>query len=511
MSLNLNLFNFYKRYKWTAQNFTDFQDAVVTSDRTASKGIIQAAAVEGLDVAPSGGGMAVSIDTGVAIAASGYLLALETADYKAFTAPVSNIKKSLLVIRPKITQVNDITKPTDPFGIVQLNQTQGCEVVIVDGTASATPTYPAKSANDVILCGVRLIAGQTVITTDDIDFSVREIPGQNAEIGQRVFVSDDRLRPYRSAYNLLGIKPAQKIGKGTRSFVYPGKGTPSIYPKDGGGLFTNSDSFLNFITGAITGGDASSSAFTPTIPTLGNSIVATVCLNTNDTINVLYGTQGTRAQCLDAIKNQVTTGAGSINNAALSYKIAFVVITSIAGSLADIEIFDVRALGGGGSAGSGIAIEWVEDENAPIAGLVNGFRTFDYDADLDQQILGSFKVPEGYSQGAQIKLKLEIFANTTANAALFQTVSTLIRNGTDAITSTTNQRTSSNSAQAFSAPANKPIPIELDLTDASGKINGVTVSANDVISFALLRSSGVSDTFSGTVSVLVKQCEIKIG
>lgn len=508
--MNLNFFNFYKRYKWTADDFTAYQDGHSNQLRTSMKGTFVGATLFGMDITPNAG-LTLDVAAGISVSPTGYLMVKEVVSQISVTAPTGNPKRSLIVARPKLVLANNITKPTSPFETVALNTTQDCEYKVIEGTESATPDYPAKLADDIILAGIRLAVGQVTVLSTDIDYNIRDYFNKTSGVGQRVFISDDRLRPFKSAYNLLGIKPSQRSTRGPTCFIYPGKGTPSIFPKSSG-VFNNADSFLNFISGAITGGDVDSPDFTPTIPTAGNSIVATVCLNTNDTINVLYGTQGTRLQCLNAIQNQIADGsAGSINAAALSYKIAYVVVNSLSGSLMDIEFFDARSLGGGGGSGSGVQVNWVEDSNAPTPGFSNGIRFYDYETALGQILYGSFKVPESYSQGAQIKLKLEIFANTTINAALIQSISTLIRANTDAITSTTNQRTSTNAAQSFGSPANKPIAIELDLTDAAGKINNVAVSSNDTIGIQLTRGSAGGSETSLVTSVLALQSEIKIG
>lgn len=340
--MNKDLFNFYKRYIWTANDFANFQEAVQDLSRTADGGSFQGAVVKGMDVSPVSG-MVLSVEPGVAISASGYALIKEASENVEVTAASANLKRSLLVIRPKLVLNTVITKPTSPFEQVFLKTTQDSELVVIDGTPSATPEYPSKESEDVVVCGLRLYNGQTTVTDDDIEWMDREIPGKNGEIHQRQSINDARLKPYRSAYNTVTIQPSQKLGKGQRAFSYGAKGSPSIYPKDSGGLFTNTDSILNFITGAITGGDDKSDDFTPTVPTSGNSITAVVLLTANDTIQVVYGTQGTRAQCLTAIKNQTFgTAAGNLPYAPMGYKLAYVVVTSISGSLADIEVMDIR-------------------------------------------------------------------------------------------------------------------------------------------------------------------------
>lgn len=75
-------------------------------------------------------------------------------------------------------------------------------------------------------------------------------------------------------------------------------------------------------------------------------------------------------------------------------------------------------------------------------------------------------------------------------------MATLIRTGTDAVTSTTNQRTSTNSAVTLGAgTVDIPQAVDCDLTDSSGDINSVAVSGGDLIEVELTRGTdtGTSD------------------
>lgn len=84
---------------------------------------------------------------------------------------------------------------------------------------------------------------------------------------------------------------------------------------------------------------------------------------------------------------------------------------------------------------------------------------------------------------------------------LIQSVATLIRSGTDAITSTANQRTSTNAAVTLSgATVDKPQNLSLDLTSSIGEINAVAVSANDII---LVEYKRGTDTATGEAKVPV--------
>lgn len=141
-----------------------------------------------------------------------------------------------------------------------------------------------------------------------------------------------------------------------------------------------------------------------------------------------------------------------------------------------------------GSGGGGIAIQWIEDVSSAVPTFLGNQRLYAFSAGLSHALYGAFQVPSSYAAGTQINLKaVEIFNNTSGNS-LMQTVSTLVRTGTDLITSTTNQRTSTNSAITVTV-ANTPFAVTFDLTDSTGKINGVTVSPGDTVELKLSRGS----------------------
>lgn len=336
--MNRNLFNFYKRYKWTAQNFTDFQEAVMDMSRSAEGGSFQGAVVKGLEIEP-GTGLSLNHGGGMAMSASGYLSVMDSGDSVDIDAPASDLRRSLIVIRPKLNLNNEITKPTSPFEQVFLNVNQDAEIIVIDGTDSANPEYPTKESEDVILCGVRLSVGQTTIGDNDLDFSIREIIGKNGHMHQRVINGDMRLMPYRDSAKVLGISPAQLVGEGPRSFAFARKGTLSIYPTDSNGDCSELPALLNFETGEVSGGDEQSNDFTPVIPSGNNSLIAAVFITNQDTVDVVFGGEYSRDDCFNAVRSQWEdvvpyTPFGNV--------IAYVILNSVSGSLADIDVIDVR-------------------------------------------------------------------------------------------------------------------------------------------------------------------------
>lgn len=344
-------FYWYRRYKVRAVDMTGFQQAMVESPRAVSEGSFGASVLTGLTAAPVSG-YVLGIQPGIAVAASGYVDVLGvsgTIDLSSLAGATPS--RSLVVLSAAPEDLNFIPSPTDPFTSVPLNQLQGCSLVLIPGTPSNTPAYPAKGANDVILCGIQMRPGVTGLSTDMIDFEVRESAGRHSELSKNQIHFDDRLRSFRASYKSVAIKSSQTEGSNPLLFSYPGRTTPSIYPKSGG-VHSSADTFVDLSTGLITGGDTASSSFTPTIPSGSNSIICAIGLNSDDTLSFAYGIQGTYVQCLNALRQQSTAGAGSVPNTGGVYPIALVIVSAVGGIYSDAQVFDARPIGGGGSGGS---------------------------------------------------------------------------------------------------------------------------------------------------------------
>lgn len=176
-------------------------------------------------------------------------------------------------------------------------------------------------------------------------------------------------------------------------------------------------------------------------------------------------------------------------------------------SLASFEFYNGSAWAQGGG-GGGVAVKWEENANAPITTVQNNIRTYQFDATLGQSLFALVKVPASYTAGQQINLRAAFYSADTSGTVYFKTTATLIRAGTDAITSTTNQRTSSQGAVTLSGgTANEPQSITCDLTDSSGQINSVAVSANDLLLIEFFRYN--SDTATGSAYLLPQLSEVK--
>lgn len=182
--------------------------------------------------------------------------------------------------------------------------------------------------------------------------------------------------------------------------------------------------------------------------------------------------------------------------------------------LSDLGVFmgdngtSFASLGGGGAGGS---LKWVESTGvAPLLANEGNVEVYKYSlADAGSQALyAAVKVPTSYVSGRQISMKLPVYSVDASGTFLIQAVSTLIRIGVDAYTSTTNQRTTTNAAiTASGANQNIPQSVSLDLTDSTGKINGVAVSGGDMIIIKLIRGS---DTAASEVRALTFASEVTL-
>jgi hypothetical protein len=348
------IFNFYRRYKWTAEDFEDLQSALLNLPRNTIQGLAGAAVFEGFTIVPNGANLELTASSGVAVSPTGYLCVKTVSTANSISevdGPSGDVRKDLIVVRPLEVEDTEITNPSNAFEQVNLKTKLQCEVVVLEGEESNAPEYPSVGPNDVVLCGVRVQGGQTALNEHDVDFSVRDIIGKNSLIKKNHQRFDDRLLPTKADRKTVTIKPSQLEGPSPRMFSYVSE-SPSIFPKNSLGEYNPYETNINLETGEITGGDQVSPDFTPTIPGSGSFVVACISLSPEDELVVTYGEEGTRTECFDGIKNQLDEGPGSVLIEGGTKPIAFCVIGSYnSAEISELDIIDARSTGGGGGAG----------------------------------------------------------------------------------------------------------------------------------------------------------------
>jgi hypothetical protein len=164
-------------------------------------------------------------------------------------------------------------------------------------------------------------------------------------------------------------------------------------------------------------------------------------------------------------------------------------------------------VGSGSGGGGGGSLQWVEDAEAPTMLVENSQLVYCFDAVLGQKLYTVVEVPNTYGGGAQIKMRLKFRSPDSSGNVKIKTVATLNRTATDAYSSTTNQRTSTNSAVTLGAgTVDKYQAVICDLTDSTGKINSVAVSGGDQIYVQLTRDT--ADTATSPAKVPVYAAEV---
>jgi hypothetical protein len=138
---------------------------------------------------------------------------------------------------------------------------------------------------------------------------------------------------------------------------------------------------------------------------------------------------------------------------------------------------------------------------SPSSETIDGFRLEAF-SNLDtQEVYALLTVPEGYEAGTQLKLLYgSFFTTVTSGNILFRAQTALIRDAVTVLGTYSNIHTSTNAEVSAAAVSNTLKAIgEIDITNASGQINGVAIAAGDKLRVRLYRdiasetSSAASD------------------
>lgn len=151
----------------------------------------------------------------------------------------------------------------------------------------------------------------------------------------------------------------------------------------------------------------------------------------------------------------------------------------------------VAASGGGGAGG----LTWQELGSSPIKSDEFDTENYLFTNGEAQDLFTQIEVIPTYTATDPITMRINWYSPDTSGTGLLRAEATLIRPGTDAFNSTTNQRTTTNATVSLTV-ANNLNTVTLDLTDAGGLINAVGVSAGDKIKIRLFR-----DTDTGTSDI----------
>lgn len=171
---DIRIFQWYQKYIVKAADLTNLQTWLRGMFEGTAEGAFGGAVLK--DCLPSvASGLTVNIENGIAVSPSGRIVVV-SAGSGTFASPVGNPARSLLVARPKLTDSTSIPEPLNPSNNVYLYKVFGYDLVVLNGTPAVNPSYPATQSDDIILCAVKLTAGQTTLTTADIDYGKIDRP-----------------------------------------------------------------------------------------------------------------------------------------------------------------------------------------------------------------------------------------------------------------------------------------------------------------------------------------------
>lgn len=224
MAADIRQFNFYDQYLWQAADFTNFQSWLQQTTAGIAQGAFCKAVLSGLDVVPSGG-MNVNVAAGIAVNNVGRLM-MSDSQVLALTSDPSNAVWALVVLRPVNTDMDLIPEPLSPLTMVPLDTKLGYQLLVLQGTPSGSPAYPATNVGDVVLMGVKMTAAQSSLTYASFDFAQtdRPIPHVNKmkllKATGALAVTDEIVEIDSTLGNVTGALPSLAQSRGRKvSFV----------------------------------------------------------------------------------------------------------------------------------------------------------------------------------------------------------------------------------------------------------------------------------------------------
>lgn len=171
-----------------------------------------------------------------------------------------------------------------------------------------------------------------------------------------------------------------------------------------------------------------------------------------------------------------------------------------------ITDFDWQELSGGGGGGVGGGLSWRGLPGfEPIFKDYAGFRMHEFSSDALQSSLASFKVPDNYVPGGEIKLRMRMTSEATSSDTVqFMLTSGVLDNSN--ILSPITASNVQNIGPGFNA--NEIYDVEFEIADSAGEINSYPVQPGDIISLTMSRPTHFSDEAPEAVLVLIDHMEV---
>lgn len=171
-----------------------------------------------------------------------------------------------------------------------------------------------------------------------------------------------------------------------------------------------------------------------------------------------------------------------------------------------IDNLDWQELSGSGGGGVGGGLNWRGLPGfEPFFKDYANFRMHEYESGGLQSGIASFKVPDNYTVGGEIKLRMRMTSEaTSSNTVQFMLTSGVLDNSN--ILSPITGSNVQNIGPGFTA--NQVYDPEFVIADSDGEINGYPVQPGDIISLTLSRPTHFSDEAPEPVLVLIDHMEV---
>lgn len=172
-STDIRQFLFYFKYLWSPADFTNLQLWLQETTAGIAEGAFGVGVLDGLSVAPAGG-LQVTVNPGIALGDNAELMVLGSPANLTFSADPIQTKKSLIVMRPTLVNMDIIPEPNNPANNVPLDQQITFDLLIIDGTPGGD--YPSKISGDCVVMGVIITPSLVTIGSSNLDRTPIELP-----------------------------------------------------------------------------------------------------------------------------------------------------------------------------------------------------------------------------------------------------------------------------------------------------------------------------------------------
>jgi hypothetical protein len=174
-STDIRKYTWYNQYIVQPQDMTGLQQYLRDSVESSLESLLGASVLSGMRVT-NVGGMVLEVSEGAALSPAGRLMVLGSPAQVTLGSDPTNPRRSLVVARPKLTQVATIVDPTNPPNNVVFVERLDVELVVIPGTPAGSPSYPSAQANDTVLMGVYIPAAAVSLNSSNYEISRRQTP-----------------------------------------------------------------------------------------------------------------------------------------------------------------------------------------------------------------------------------------------------------------------------------------------------------------------------------------------